>query len=139
MGDEATHRWAETHTPQNCPGLAEVRAHIGAIHKLLDEHQDWMENRFDETKDLMDRELKALEKTVEDVRRLAVGSAADLKGGAAAAGQHSTDNFREVFTRLVRIEKQAAVQWVFIVLLSLMGLGRGIAWVYEVLKPLFGA
>jgi len=125
------------HNPTNCPGLAELRETLKGNRNLWLAQREWLSEQFAGARRELVGGLNALRGCVEDVRKLSITGDRDIVEQRRANGHHYEKRWSEVFLRLGRLERHVAMQWILVGMLGLLTLGKGFAWLYGLIAPLF--
>ena len=126
------------HSPENCPGLAELRETLKGNRNLWLAQREWLSDQFAGARRELEGGLTALQSAVEDVRKMSLIGDRDIVEQRRTNGHHSEERWKDVFSRLGRIERHLSMQWILVVMLGLLGLGRGFAWLYNLIAPMLG-
>jgi len=127
---------AVDHTPETCPGLAELREGLSSTRQLWLAQREWLKGQFTGVRREVEAHLRGLRATVEDIRRQSIAGDREIADTRRHNGTKYEKRWEGVFARLNRLERHLAVQWVLMLGLSLLTLGKGAAWLWGLIAPL---
>lgn len=124
------------HSPENCPGLAELRETLKGNRNLWLAQREWLSDQFAGARRELEGGLTALQSAVEDVRKMSLIGDRDIVEQRRANGHTSEARWEDVFKRISRLERHLAMQWIMVVMLGLLGLGKGGVWLWSIIAPM---
>lgn len=118
------------HTPDSCPGLSECKESIRAQRAICITQREWLTQRFGDMRHEIEVGFAGLHAGLDDLRKATASGDRDIVEARRADGRSYEERWTRVFNRIEKLERHAAMQWVLVVLLGMMAIGRGGLWLY---------
>lgn len=116
------------HDPDKCVGLVALRGELRRVETLFQQTEDWFQQRFSDLQTQVEKGTGNIVKSLDDVRRAALGEAQNVELRADKNLERGSRYFTEIFGRLRAIERQVIVMWFLVAVVGLGELSKLLVW-----------